>query len=51
MLVQTSKVVLHNVASTNALSQHCRAFTYNSLHKAKRTHRGRNYQKGFVAES
>ena len=30
---------LHNRASTTAHS-HCLAFTYNSLHKAKRTHTG-----------
>jgi len=35
---------LHNAASTTAHS-HCLAFTCNSLHRAKRTHRGPDFQK------
>jgi len=35
---------LHNAASTNAHS-HRFAFIYTSLHQAKRTHRGRDFQK------
>jgi len=35
---------LYNAANTIAHSN-CLAFTYNSLHRAKRTHRGPNFQK------
>jgi len=36
--------VLHNAASIITHS-HCLAFTYNSLHRAKLTHRGPDFQK------
>jgi len=41
---------LHNAASTIAHS-HCLAFTCNSLHTAKRTHRGRVFKQGVVVDS
>jgi len=41
---------LHNAANTIAHS-HCLAFTSTSLHKAKRTHRGRDFQKSVVVDS